>query len=70
MKIIQVSTNFVMENLKSDNIYRIMLCDDTKSTASKKHYSARIKPLKNLSVEELNESLDNAVYGFILIEQE
>lgn len=70
MKIVQVSTKFVMENLKSDNIYRIMLCDDTKSTASKKHYSARIKPLKNLSVDELNESIDNPEYGFIIIEED
>ena len=70
MKVTQVAKEYVISHMESDNLYRIMICDDTHGNTGRKHYSARIKPVKNLSVAEFTESVDNPDYGFIVIEKE
>lgn len=70
MKITQVTKEYVVLHMDSDNLYRLMVCDDTHGNTGKKHYSARIKPVKNLSVAEFTESVDNPAYGFIIIEED
>lgn len=70
MKITQVDKEFVISHMDSENLYRVMVCDDTHGKTGRKHYSARIKPVKNLSIAEFTESIDNSEYGFIKIEEE
>lgn len=70
MKVTQVDKEYVVSNMDSDNLYRLLRCDDSHGNTGKKHYSARIKPVKNLSVGEFTESIDNPSYGFILIEED
>ena len=69
MKVTQVDKEFVLTNMREDNLYRLTLCDDTHGNTGRKHYSARIKPVKNLSIAEFTESIDNPAYGFIVIEE-
>ena len=69
MKVTQVDKEFVLANMREDNLYRLTLCDDTHGNTGRKHYSARIKPVKNLSIAEFTESIDNPAYGFIVIEE-
>lgn len=69
MKITQVDNkSYLVTHMGDDNLYRVLLCDDSHGNTGKKHYSARIKPVKNLSVAEFTESIDNPSYGFIKIE--
>ena len=70
MKVTQVTKDYVLDNMRADNLYRLTLCDDSHGNTGKKHYSARIKPVKNLSIAEFTESIDNPAYGFIIIEEE
>lgn len=70
MKVTQVNKDYVVSHMDSDNLYRLMICDDTHGNTGRKHYSARIKPVKNLSVAEFTESIDNPEYGFIVIEED
>lgn len=70
MKITQVDKEFVISHMDSENLYRVMVCDDTHGNIGRKHYSARIKPVKNLSIAEFTESIDNPEYGFIKIEED
>ena len=66
MKITQVTTDFVREHLADTNIYRIIICDD--GNYGKSHKVARMKPLKNMTVEEFTASVaENAQCGFIVI---
>lgn len=71
MKITQVdNTSYLIAHMGDGNLYRIMLCDDTHGNTGRTHYSARIKPVKNLSIAEFTESIDNPKYGFIKIEED
>jgi hypothetical protein len=70
MKITQVTSEFVKDNMAMDNLYRILVCDDTHGNTGKNHYSARIKPVRNLSVEEFTDSINNPEFGFIRIEED
>jgi hypothetical protein len=68
MKITQVSADYVKAHLGDSNIYSILICDDGKGGRS--HRVARMKPLKNLTMEEFVESVDNQDYGFITVDEE
>lgn len=70
MKVTQVNKEYVVSHMESENLYRLLMCDDTHGKTGKKHYSARIKPVRNLSVAEFTESIDNPAYGFIMIEED
>lgn len=70
MKVTQVNKDYVVNNMDKDNLYRLLVCNDTHGNTGKNHYSARIKPVKNLSVAEFTESIDNPDYGFIVIEED
>lgn len=67
IKITQVTPEYVKEHLDDKNIYRILICDDGNYGHS--HAVARMKPLKNLTLEEFTESLKDGQYGFIVIEE-
>ena len=66
MKITQVSTEYVKEHLQDSNIYRIMICDD--GNYGHTHKVARMKPVKNLTIEEFVTSIADVEFGFIKIE--
>lgn len=67
LKITQVSADWIRDNIGDDRIYRILLCDDGNYGHS--HTVARMKPLKNMTIEEYNNSIAaNGQYGFILVE--
>lgn len=68
MKITQINCDSLNMAHIADNLYRITLCNDGKN--SKYHLSARIKPVKNMTLEEFAESHDNPEYGFVRIEKE
>ena len=56
MKIKQVDIEYVKEHLDikgmaNENIYRLLACDD--GNYGKSHMTVKIKPLKNLKIEEL-----------------
>lgn len=68
MKITQVSTEYVRAHLADSNIYRIIVCDDGNYGHS--HKVARMKPLKNMTVEEFNKSVQDGHCGFIVIEED
>ena len=70
MKITQVDRDYVVSHMESESLYRLLMCDDSHGKTGKKHYSARIKPVRNLSVAEFTESIDNPSYGFIVIEED
>lgn len=70
MKITQVDKNFVIANMENDRLFRVLLCDDTHGNTGKNHYSARIKPVKNLSIADFTATCDDPKYGFILIEED
>lgn len=71
MKITQVDNPaYLTAHMGDDDLYRILLCDDSHGNTGRKHYSARIKPVKNLSVAEFTESIDDSKYGFIKIEED
>ena len=70
MKVTQVDKSYVVSHMSSDNLYRVLVCDDSHGNTGKKHYSARIKPVKNLSVAEFTESVDNPDHAFIIIEED
>lgn len=70
MKVTQVDKEYVVSHMDSENLYRLLVCDDSHGKTGKKHYSARIKPVRNLSVAEFTESIDTENYGFILIEED
>lgn len=70
MKVTQVNKDYIVNNMDKDNLYRLLVCNDTHGNTGKNHYSARIKPVKNLSVAEFTESIDNPDYGFIVIEED
>lgn len=59
MKVVQLTIDEVKNNMNDSDIYRITVCDDTHGNSGKRHFSARLKPLKNMSIEEFNESLEN-----------
>lgn len=67
MKITQVNKDYLVTHMDEDNLYRVLICDDSHGKTGKTHYSARIKPVKNLSVADFTESVDNPAYGFIKI---
>lgn len=63
----QVTTDWVRENLGDTRIHRILLCDD--GNYGHTHVVARMKPLKNMTIEEYNESIsDGGQYAFITVE--
>jgi hypothetical protein len=66
MKITPVSPGYVATHLGDKNLYRVSACDD--GNYGKSHTSVRIKPVRNLTVEDFNASLDNSNYGFIKVE--
>lgn len=66
MKITQVNADYVKEHLDDPSIYRLTVCDDGNYGHS--HISARIKPLKSMTLDEFNKSIENENYGFIRIE--
>jgi len=73
MKIIQVDEDYVRDNLNikglaNDTLYRLCLCDD--GNHGRSHKTLRLKPVKNLSVAELTESLEASNYAFILVEED
>lgn len=71
MRVTQVDNiGYLKEHMGDDNLYRLVICDDTHGNTGRKHYSARIKPVKNLSVEEFTESMSNPKFGFIKIEED
>ena len=70
MKITQVNKDYLVAHMEEDNLYRILLCDDSHGNTGKTHYSARIKPVKNLSVADFTDSIDSPKYGFIKIEED
>jgi hypothetical protein len=71
MRITQVDNPAYLKKHMGDyGLYRILLCDDSHGNTGRKHYSARIKPVNNLSVAEFTESIDNPKYGFIKIEED
>lgn len=70
MKITQVDKDYLVAHMEEDNLYRILICDDSHGKTGKTHYSARIKPMKNLSVADFTASIDNPSYGFIKIEED
>lgn len=70
MKITQVDKEYITTHMNSENLYRVLLCDDSHGNTGRKHYSARIKPFQNLSITELMESIDDPKYGFIKIEED
>jgi len=67
MKITQVSAEYVKEHLEDTNIYRILICDD--GNYGNSHRVARMKPLRNLTMEEFVKSTQDGQYGFIVIEE-
>lgn len=70
MKITQVNKDYLVTHMDEDNLYRVLICDDSHGKTGKTHYSARIMPVKNLSVADFTESVDNPAYGFIKIEED
>lgn len=70
MKITQVDKEYLIAHMEDNNLYRVLLCDDSHGNTGKTHYSARIKPMKNLSVADFTASIDNPSYGFIKIEED
>lgn len=65
MKITQVSYYFVKDHMHDSNIYRLLVCDD--GNYGHHHQTIKIKPVKNLTVDELAKSADNDNAGFVLI---
>lgn len=67
MKIVQVSNDVVrdnsIKNLGNPNLYRILVCDD--GNYGHRHLTARLKPIKNLTMDELTASFDDKNTAFI-----
>lgn len=70
MRVTQVSSDYVAKNMDNDNLYRVFKCDDSHGNTGKKHYSVRLKPVRNMTIAEYTESIDNPMYGFIMVEEE
>lgn len=70
MKITQISLDEVLNNITSPDIYRVCLCDDSNYGQRKKHFSARMRPVKNIPMIELFEHRDDPAYAYVVIDKD
>ena len=68
MKIIQITFEEAMNSLTDARLHRIMICNDANYGGKKKHYSARIRPVKSIPMGDLLDSKDDPNYAFVLLD--